>query len=83
MFFDKNEIIELKSGTKHIVVDLLKYEEDYYYYVCEVAKDETKLLNDFKIVKTVNENGNLFVKTVKGELFDKILIIFKERLNIR
>ena len=83
MFFDKNEIIELANGTKHIVVDLLKYENDYFYYVCEVSKDESKVLNDFKIIRTETENGNLFVRTVKGEIFDKILLLFKERLKIK
>lgn len=79
MIFKVNEIIELSGGTKHIVVDYTEYNNQYYYYVCEVNKEETNVIPTFKVITTVNENGCLFVKTIKDDL-EKILInVFKSK----
>lgn len=83
MFFAKNEIIELAHGKKHMVLDTTKYEGKYYYYVVEVTPDEQDLTENFKVITTVSENGNLFVKTVTEDLFDILVKIFKKNLNIR
>ena len=83
MFFAKNEIIELAHGKKHIVLDTTKYEGKYYYYVVEVTQDEQDVTDNFKVITTVSENGNLFVRTVKDDLFDILVKIFKKNLNIR
>ena len=83
MFFAKNEVIELAHGKKHIVLDTTKYEGKYYYYVVEITEDEKNITNNFKVITTVSENGNLFVKTVKDDLYDDLVKIFKKNLNIR
>ena len=83
MFFAKNEIIELAHGKKHIVLDTTKYEGKYYYYVVETTEDEQNITNNFKVITTVSENGNLFVKTIKDDLEDTLVKIFKKNLNIR
>lgn len=82
MYFSKNEIIELNGGSKHIVVETTKYEEQYYYYIAEVDNKETKVKSKFRIITTVYENGNLFVKSVKGELAETLNNIFEELLNV-
>jgi hypothetical protein len=83
MFFAKNEVIELAHGKKHIVLDTTKYEGKYYYYVVEITEDEKNITNNFKVITTVSENGNLFVKTVKDDIYDELVKIFKKNLNIR
>ena len=83
MFFSKNEVIELAHGKKHIVLDITKYEGKYYYYVVEITEDEQNVTDKFKVITTVSENGNLFVKTVKDDLYDELVRIFKKNLNIR
>ena len=83
MFFAKNEIIELAHGKKHMVLDTTKYEGKYYYYVVEISEDETSVTENFQVITTVSENGNLFVKTIRDEL-EKILVkIFEKDLGIR
>lgn len=82
MYFAKDEIIELSGGKKHIIVDTTEFDGKYYYYVCEVNNEETKVIPTFKIITTISENGNLFVKTIKDDLANKLLTIFKEKLNI-
>jgi len=82
MIFSNNEVIELSGGKKYIVVDSLKNENIWYYYLCEVNEEETKIHENFKIITTINENGNLFVKTIKDALKDSLEIEFKKRLKI-
>jgi hypothetical protein len=82
LVFEKNEIITLKDGIKHIVVDILEYENKYYYYLAEVDNDETTVKNKFSIVTTVSENGNTFIKTIKGDLLEELTTIFNEKLEI-
>jgi hypothetical protein len=83
MFFSKNEVIELAHGKKYIVLDTTKFEGKYYYYVVELTGDEKNITNNFKVITTVSENGNLFVKTVKDDLYEDLVKIFKKNLNIR
>lgn len=82
MFFKKDEIIELSSGKKHVVVDTTQKDGKYYYYVCEVNKEEKEIIPNFKVITTVSENGCLFVKTIKNELGDELTTYFKENLNL-
>lgn len=82
MIFSNKEVIELSGGKKYIVVDSIKENDEYFYYICEVDTAEKNVSNNFKIITTKNENGNLFVRTVKGELAIKLESLFKEKLNI-
>ena len=82
MYFKKNEIIELSGGKKHLIVDTLQFEGTNYYYVCEVVNGESSIVPNFKVIKTIEENGNIFVKTIKDELSNKLTAMFKENLNI-
>ncbi len=82
MVFKKNEIIRLASGKKHIVVDSVNYNGEYYYYVCEVDKEEKNVIDSFQIITTTNEYGNNFIKTVTGDLAYVLEEIFKKNLGI-
>lgn len=82
MIFTKKEVIELSGGKKYIVVDALEDQGIWYYYLCEVNDKETKVNPYYKIITTINENGKLFVKTVKNELANSLENKFKDRLEI-
>lgn len=82
MIFTKKEVIELSGGKKYIVADTLEEKGIWYYYICEVNQEETNVKPYFKIITTINENGNLFVKTVKGELAKSLEEKFKNQLDI-
>lgn len=82
MIFTKKEVIELSGGKKYIVADTLEEKGIWYYYICEVNQEETNVKPYFKIITTINENGNLFVKTVKGELAKSLEEKFKDQLDI-
>lgn len=77
MDFKKNEIIVLGSGTKHIIIDTTEYDNKYYYYVAEVDEEKETVNENIEVITTVTENGNIFVKRVKGELENQLINIFK------
>lgn len=82
MVFSKNEVIELFNKKKYIVVETLNQNNTYYYYICEVNAEESKLESNFRIITTVSENNNLFIKSVKGKQAEDLELIFKEKLKI-
>ena len=82
MVFKEKEVIELENGKKFIVVDTLKEANTWYYYLCEVNEEETKVQKNFRVITTVFENGNYFIKNIKGDLLVSIEKIFKEKLQI-
>ena len=77
MDFKKNEIIVLGNGTKHIIIDNTEYDNKYYYFVAEVDEEEETVNENIEVITTVTENGNIFVKRVKGELEKQLINIFK------
>ena len=81
MFFQKNEVIQLTNGKKHLVVDTMKFNEVFYYYVCEIDDSKNRVINSFKVITTVNENNCLFIKTVKGDLAKYLAEEFRKRLQ--
>ncbi len=80
MFFQKNEVIQLTSGKKHLVVDTMKHNEIYYYYVCEIDNKMNRVINSFRVITTVSENNCLFVRTIKGDLAEELTEKFRNRL---
>lgn len=80
MFFQNNEVIQLTSGKKHLVVDTMKHNNTYYYYVCEIDAKMNRVINSFRVITTVNENNCLFVRTVKGDLATELTEKFRNRL---
>lgn len=82
MIFKEKEVIELSGGKKYIVAKTLNQNNAWYYCLFEVNKEETQVKEDLRIITTVSENGNLFIKNVKGKLAEDLEIIFKEKLNI-
>lgn len=79
MDFKKNEIIVLGSGVKHIIVDTTEYDNKYYYYVAEVNEEEETVKKDIEVITTVTENGNIFIKRVKGELENILMNMFNNK----
>ena len=77
MDFKKNELIVLGNGTKHIIIDNTEYDNKYYYFVAEVDEEEETVNENIEVITTVTENGNIFVKRVKGELEKQLINIFK------
>lgn len=82
MVFKEREVIELSGGKKYMVAKTLNQNDCWYYCLMEVNKEETEVMPVLRIITTVTENGNIFVKNVKGQLAMDLELVFKEKLNI-
>lgn len=82
MVFKEKEVIELSGGKKYIVAKTLNKDNCWYYCLLEVNKEETEVDTNIRIITTVSENGNVFIKNVKGKLADDLKLVFQEKLNI-
>lgn len=82
MVFKEKEVIELSGGKKYIVAKTINQDDCWYYGLFEVNKEETEVTTDLRIITTVSENGNIFIKNVKGRLAQDLEVLFKKELNI-
>ena len=82
MIFKEKEVIELSGGKKYIVAKVINRDDCWYYGLFEVNNAETKVYTDLRIITTVSENGNIFIKNVKGKLAEELENQLKKELNI-
>ena len=81
MIFKEKEVIELSGGKKYIVAKVINRDDCWYYGLFEVNNAETKVYTDLRIITTVSENGNIFIKNVKGKLAEELETQLKKELN--
>ncbi len=82
MIFKEKEVIELSGGKKYIVAKVISRDDCWYYGLFEVNNAETEVYTDLRIITTVSENGNIFIKNVKGKLAEELETQLKKELNI-
>lgn len=82
MVFKEKEVIELTGGKKYMVAKAINKDDCWYYGLLEVNKEETEINTTVRIITTISENGNIFIKNVKGQLAEDLKTIVKEELNI-
>jgi len=74
------DILTLENDKDYTVVKHLPYDDDDYYFLIEVDKDE-ELLDDQMIVKKVEIDGKIGVAPIEDpEEFKKIKELFIEML---
>ena len=78
----ENLIIELSSGTKYVVIDLLEYQKEKYFLLSELGTDGEALSSDFYIV-LYDEKNNNFDKIEDQEMFKYMKKMFDEHLEYK
>jgi len=73
------DVIEFDDDEKVVVLETLEYEGNIYLYVDKVNQEETTTLKEFHILR-VEENDYL-EKEVRIDILEKILPIFKDKVN--
>lgn len=76
---DIDKIIVLENEEEYLVLDRVKYQDEYYYYIAKVNETETDIENNYKLVMVKEKDGNRVIEEVIGEdklkeilpLFDK------------
>ncbi len=65
----KDKLLTFASGKKYVVVDQCEYDNETYYFACEVINDETTDHFEIFTIKTVNEKQ--IIKKVKNDTLIK------------
>ena len=67
MKLEINKIITLGNNEEYLVVDKVEKDGLEYFYIAEVNKDETDILDNYKIVSATYKDGEIYLDEVLGE----------------
>ncbi len=70
-----SKILTFDDGSKYIIAKQAVYKNEVYYIITSVNNEETEILDDFKLVKEVNKDGNMFMEEVTDK--ETVTIILK------
>lgn len=77
MKLEINKIVTLGNNEEYLIIDYVEYEEKDYYYIAEVAPDDTDILDNYKIVCATYKDNEVYLDEVLGEdKLKKILPLF-------
>lgn len=67
MYFSKDEIIEVKSTEKYLILDCIKITEKEYYKIRKVGAKMDELVGPPKYITVSKENGHLIIEELLEE----------------
>ena len=67
MKLEINKIVTLGNNEEYLVVDKVEKNGVEYFYIAEVNKDETDILDNYKIVSATYKDGEIYLDEVLGE----------------
>ncbi len=83
MNLNTNKIITLGNGESYLIVEKVNVDEEDFLYIAELNKTETDILDNYKIVKVVEDKNKYLLEEIVGEeKLKKILPVFVESLSI-
>ena len=59
MYLTKDEIIEINSGKKYLILGCTKILEKEYYKICKIGEKLDELIGNCKYITVSKENGHL------------------------
>lgn len=80
MINKKDKIITLKNGKEYIIIDQCLYNNDYYYFACELK--EQKQTENYKILNIYKENDKQRVKIIEDDQTIKVVCSIIEKQYI-
>ena len=69
---EKEDIITLEDNTEHMVLDIALFNQEKYLYCVRIDEEEMPT-NEYKYLKEMNENGELFIEEVEEEGIIEVL----------
>ena len=83
MNLNTNKIITLGNGESYLIVEKVNVDEEDFLYIAELNKTETDILDNYKIVKVVEDKNKYLLEEIVGEeKLKKILPVFVESFSI-
>lgn len=73
MYFTKDEIIEINSDKKYLILDCTKILEKEYYKICKIGEKLDELIGNCKYITVSKENGHLIIEEILEEPLIKVI----------
>lgn len=73
MYFTKDEIIEINSDKKYLILGCTKILEKEYYKICKIGKKLDELIGNCKYITVSKENGHLIIEEILEEPLIKVI----------
>lgn len=67
MYLTKDEIIEINSGKKYLILGCTKILEKEYYKICKINEKLDELIGNCKYITVSKENGHLIIEEILEE----------------
>lgn len=61
MYFAKDEIITLNDKKKYLILDTSLIDDNVYYKIREVNKQETEVIGKDLYITTINQDGKIYI----------------------
>ena len=73
MYFAKDEIIEINSDKKYLILGCTKILEKEYYKICKIGEKLDELIGNCKYITVSKENGHLIIEEILEEPLIKVI----------
>ena len=73
MYFTKDEIIEINSDKKYLILACTKILEKEYYKICKIGEKLDELIGNCKYITVSKENGHLIIEEIIEEPLIKVI----------
>ena len=73
MYFTKDEIIEINSDKKYLILGCTKILEKEYYKICKIGEKLDELIGNCKYITVSKENGHLIIEEIIEEPLIKVI----------
>lgn len=73
MYFTKDEIIEINSDKKYLILGCTKILEKEYYKICKIGEKLDELIGNCKYITVSKENGHLIIEEILEEALIKVI----------
>ena len=73
MYFIKDEIIEINSDKKYLILGCTKILEKEYYKICKIGEKLDELIGNCKYITVSKENGHLIIEEILEEPLIKVI----------
>ena len=64
-----NKIIKLKNQKEYVIAEECDYQNQHYYFACEVENDDDT--DNFVVLQVIEKNGKRIVKFIKDDTIVK------------
>lgn len=82
MKLDVNKVVTLGNEEIYLIIDKIIIENINYLYIAELNKNQTDILDNYKIVKVTEKQGKFYLDEIIGEeKLKKVLPSFVESLS--